>query len=63
MVFPHDDALEWNHGLGEIVTALLGAGVELTGLAEPRQRALVGPARKDEAPHDGRPAWAWHTAI
>lgn len=25
---------EWNHGLGEIVTALLGAGLELTGLVE-----------------------------
>ena len=25
---------EWNHGLGEIVTALLGAGMELTGLVE-----------------------------
>ena len=25
---------EWNHGLGEIVTALLAAGLELTGLVE-----------------------------
>ncbi|QNE20000.1 class I SAM-dependent methyltransferase [Kribbella qitaiheensis] len=25
---------EWNHGLGEIVTALLNAGLDLTGLAE-----------------------------
>ena len=25
---------EWNHGLGEIVTSLLGAGLELTGLVE-----------------------------
>ncbi len=25
---------EWNHGLGEIVTALLDAGMELTGLVE-----------------------------
>ena len=28
------DSLEWNHGLGEIVTAVLDAGLELTGLAE-----------------------------
>jgi len=27
---------EWNHGLGEIITALLGAGMELTGLVEHR---------------------------
>jgi len=27
-------SLEWNHGLGEIVTALLDAGLALTGLAE-----------------------------
>lgn len=27
-------ALEWNHGLGEIVTAVLDAGLELTGLIE-----------------------------
>ena len=25
---------EWNHGLGEIVTALLDEGMTLTGLAE-----------------------------
>jgi hypothetical protein len=25
---------EWNHGLGEIVTALLDSGMTLTGLAE-----------------------------
>jgi hypothetical protein len=25
---------EWNHGLGEIVTALLDEGLELTGLLE-----------------------------
>jgi hypothetical protein len=25
---------EWNHGLGEIVTALMDAGMTLTGLAE-----------------------------
>jgi SAM-dependent methyltransferase len=33
-VFTHNVSHEWNHGLGEIVTALLGAGMEVTGLAE-----------------------------
>ena len=34
VVFTQNVSHEWNHGLGEIVTALLGAGLELTGLAE-----------------------------
>jgi SAM-dependent methyltransferase len=33
-VFTHNRTHEWNHGLGEIVTALLDNGMELTGLAE-----------------------------
>ena len=33
-VFTHNRTYEWNHGLGEIVTALLDAGMNLTGLAE-----------------------------
>lgn len=33
-VFTHTRTLEWNHGIGEIVTALLDAGMELTGLVE-----------------------------
>jgi SAM-dependent methyltransferase len=33
-VFTHNLTHEWNHGLGEIVTALLAAGMELTGLTE-----------------------------
>jgi SAM-dependent methyltransferase len=32
--FTHTVTHEWNHGLGEIVTALLGAGMELTMLVE-----------------------------
>ena len=28
--------LEWNHGIGEIVEALLGAGMEVVGLREHR---------------------------
>jgi SAM-dependent methyltransferase len=33
-VFEHTVTHEWNHGLGEIVTALLDEGMTLTGLAE-----------------------------
>ena len=32
--FTHNVTHSWNHGLGEIVTALLDAGMELTGLVE-----------------------------
>jgi len=34
VVFTHNRTHEWNHGLGEIVTALLDAGMRLTGLTE-----------------------------
>ncbi|GAA1918304.1 class I SAM-dependent methyltransferase [Nocardioides lentus] len=34
--FTHTVSAEWNHGIGEIVTALLGAGLEVTGLTEHR---------------------------
>ena len=33
-VFQRSVTHEWNHGLGEIVTALLDAGMQLTGLVE-----------------------------
>jgi SAM-dependent methyltransferase len=33
-VFTHNRTHEWNHGLGEIVTALMNAGMGLTGLVE-----------------------------
>ena len=33
-VFTHNRTHEWNHGLGQIVTALMAAGMDLTGLAE-----------------------------
>ncbi len=32
--FEHNTTHSWNHGLGEIVTALLGRGLRLTGLVE-----------------------------
>ena len=34
VVFEHNVSHTWNHGLGEIVTALLDAGLELTALTE-----------------------------
>lgn len=34
VVFEHNVTHEWNHGLGEIVTALLDQGLTLTGLVE-----------------------------
>jgi SAM-dependent methyltransferase len=33
-VFRHNVSYEWNHGLGEIVTALLEEGMDITALAE-----------------------------
>jgi SAM-dependent methyltransferase len=33
-VFEHNVTHEWNHGIGEIVTALLDAGMAITGLTE-----------------------------
>jgi SAM-dependent methyltransferase len=30
----HTRSFEWNHGIGEIVTALLGRGLQITGLVE-----------------------------
>ncbi len=33
-VFAHTQSREWNHGLGEIVTAILDAGLQLTMLVE-----------------------------
>jgi SAM-dependent methyltransferase len=33
-VFIHTRTLEWNHGLGELVTAVLEAGMTITGLVE-----------------------------
>ena len=34
VVFKHTLTHEWNHGLGEIITALLGSGLTITGLTE-----------------------------
>lgn len=32
--FQHDTTYSWNHGLGEVVTALFGHGLQITGLVE-----------------------------
>jgi len=45
VTFAHNTSVEWNHGLGETVTALLEAGLRLTGLVEHDSvpwEALVG---------------------
>jgi SAM-dependent methyltransferase len=34
VVFTHNRTHEWNHGLGQTVTALMSAGMDLTGLVE-----------------------------
>ncbi|GAB1693215.1 class I SAM-dependent methyltransferase [Krasilnikovia sp. M28-CT-15] len=50
--FTHTVTHEWNHGLGEIVTAVLAAGLTVTGLVEHRSvpwEALPGRMRRDEA--------------
>jgi SAM-dependent methyltransferase len=64
--FQHTTTHEWNHGLGEIVTAVLSAGMTLTGLVEhksvpwealPRQMTSVADGewqitdRPDRIPH------------
>ena len=48
----HGLTYEWNHGLGEIVTALLDAGLNLTGLTEHDSvpwEALPGHMERDDA--------------
>ena len=60
-VFTHNRTHEWNHGLGEIVTALMTAGMDLTGLVEHDSvpwDALPGPDGADR----GRRAGGWPTA-
>ena len=49
--FAHNLTHEWNHGLGEIVTALLGNGLEITQLVEHDSvpwEALVGQMVRDD---------------
>ena len=44
VVFQHNRTHEWNHGLGEIVTALLDSGLEITALTEHDSVAAGRPA-------------------
>jgi len=50
-VFTHTITHEWNHGLGETVTSLMNAGMQLTGLAE-----------HDSAPWDALPGQTERTS-
>jgi len=54
-VFTHTRSAEWNHGLGELVTAVLAAGLQVTGLEEHRSIPWKAMGRMVEAP-DGE--WA-----
>ena len=50
--FTQNVSMEWNHGLGETVTALLNAGLDLTALAEHDSvpwEAMPGQMTKDSA--------------
>src|SRR5690606_3415435 len=50
-------SMEWNHGLGEIVTAVLDAGLELTSLTEHDSvpwDALPGLMERDEETNEFR---------
>ncbi len=51
VVFTANTTHEWNHGLGEIVTALMAEGMQITGLAEHDSvpwEALPGQMTKDD---------------
>ena len=51
VIFTHNVTHEWNHGLGEIVTALQDAGMDLTGLVENDSapwEALPGQMERDD---------------
>ena len=49
--FTHTVTHEWNHGIGEIVTALLDAGLTITGLAEHQSVPWPGlPGKMVELP-------------
>ena len=55
VAFQHTITHEWNHGLGEIVTALLDAGLQITALTEHDSvpwEAL--PGQMEQAGHEWR---------
>lgn len=58
-VFTHTRSAEWNHGLGELVTAVLDAGLLVTGLAEHRSIPWKAMGHMVEVPSaDGAGEWA-----
>jgi 2-polyprenyl-3-methyl-5-hydroxy-6-metoxy-1,4-benzoquinol methylase len=54
-VFEHNTTHEWNHGLGEIVTALLEAGMTITGLTE--HDTVPWPAQPGQMEDAGGGEW------
>jgi SAM-dependent methyltransferase len=51
VVFTHNDSQCWNHGIGEIITAVMDAGMELTSFVEHESvpwDALPGQMERDE---------------
>jgi hypothetical protein len=49
VAFTHNVSHDWNHGLGEIITALLDQGLAITGLTEHQSvpwQALPGKMRE-----------------
>jgi len=51
-VFTANTSISWNHGLGEIVSALIAEGLQITGLVEHDSvpwEAMVGQMTKDDA--------------
>ena len=61
VVFTHNRTHEWNHGLGEIVTALLERRDGPDRARRARQRAVGRPARPDGA-RSGAASGGWPTA-
>jgi hypothetical protein len=56
-VFTQNTTHEWNHGLGEIITALLAHGMEITGLVEHDSvpwEALPGQMTRDTGTKEWR---------
>jgi 2-polyprenyl-3-methyl-5-hydroxy-6-metoxy-1,4-benzoquinol methylase len=58
-VFTHTRSAEWNHGLGELVSAVLEVGLQVTGLTEHRSIPWQAMAHMVEVPSaDGTGEWA-----
>jgi SAM-dependent methyltransferase len=53
VVFSHNVTHEWNHGIGEIITALLDAGLSVTGFTEHDSAPWPALPRLMDRAHDG----------